>query len=235
MIGSCIPVRMTMVPGVLSTNMNNILIQLHNQLPYNRTNNVTRYHIQNRSSWPTRFSVMNCRQLTVLSLAQCHVCQHWHKSLPQPSFPFSEQSLQKFQQELKNPQVGNSHQLTLVLRSREALHSSLELSSLGYLFSRDSPVVDKSFTEISLSQVAGSMTQHGAEVFPRPRNFTVVSVSGNGLVRWCYLGLRHHLQHPTASTGPSSMRSLSPCATTGTGTLWYCSIWGIVTIRWARN
>ena len=29
-------------------------------------------------------------------------------------------------------------------------------------------------------------------------------VSGNGLVRWSYLGLRHRLQHPTASKGPSS-------------------------------
>ena len=48
MIGSCISVRMAMVPGVLSPN--NTLIQLHNQMPYNRRNNVTRYHIQNGSS-----------------------------------------------------------------------------------------------------------------------------------------------------------------------------------------
>ena len=57
---------------------------------------------------------------------------------------------------IKNPQVGNSHQFTSVLRSREALHSPLELSSTGCLFSRDSPVVDKSFTEISPSQVGGA-------------------------------------------------------------------------------
>ena len=67
-----------------------------------------------------------------------------------------DQSLQKIQQELKNAQVGNSHQISLVLRSREALHSPLELSSTGFLFSRDSPVVDKSFTEISRSQVGGA-------------------------------------------------------------------------------
>ena len=66
MIGSCIPVRMTMVPRVLSTN--STLIQLHNQLPYNRTNNVTRYHIQNGSSWSARISLMYCQRLTVLSL-----------------------------------------------------------------------------------------------------------------------------------------------------------------------
>ena len=148
MIGSCIPVRMTMVPGVLSKNMNNTLIQLHNQLLYNWTNNVTRYHIQNRSSWPICFSLMNCRRLTVLSLAQCHVCQYWHKSLPQPGFPFSENSAG-----IKKPSGG---QFTSVLRSREALHSPLELSSTGCLFSRDSPVVDKSFTEISRSQVGGA-------------------------------------------------------------------------------
>ena len=47
MIGSFIPVRMMVVPGVLSANMNSTLIQVHNQWPYNRTNNVTRYHIQN--------------------------------------------------------------------------------------------------------------------------------------------------------------------------------------------
>ena len=52
MIGLCIPVQMTMVPRVLSTN--STLIQLHNQSPYNRTNNVTRYHIQNGSSWSAR-------------------------------------------------------------------------------------------------------------------------------------------------------------------------------------
>ena len=40
-------------------------------------------------------------------------------------------------------------------------------------------------------------------------NTTFVSVSGNCLVRWCYFGFRHRLQHPTASTGPSSMRSVS--------------------------
>ena len=108
MIGSCIPVRMTMVHGVLSTN--STLIQLHNQLPYNRTNNVTRWKLQNGSSWPARFSLMNCRRLTILSLAQCHVCQHWHKpiipsrSLPQPGVPFSEAMInhfQKIQQELQ--------------------------------------------------------------------------------------------------------------------------------------
>ena len=82
MIGLSIPVRMTMVPGVLSTNSSRI--QLHNQLPYNQTNNVTRCHIQKGSSWPARFSLMNCRRLTVSSLAQCHVCQHWHK----PIIPF---------------------------------------------------------------------------------------------------------------------------------------------------
>ena len=60
---------------------------------------------------------------------------------------------QKIQQELQNPQVGNSHQFTSVFRSREALHSPSEFSSTGFLFSRDSPVVDKSFTEISRSHV----------------------------------------------------------------------------------
>ena len=33
---------------------------VNEQLAYNRTNNVTRYHIQKGSSWPTRFSLMNC-------------------------------------------------------------------------------------------------------------------------------------------------------------------------------
>ena len=67
-----------------------------------------------------------------------------------------DQSLQKIQQELENPQVGISHQFTSVLRSSEALHSPLELSSTCCMFSRDSPVVDKSFTEISRSQVGGA-------------------------------------------------------------------------------
>ena len=63
-----------------------------------------------------------------------------------------------------------SHQFTLVLSSREVLNSPLELSSTCFLFSQDSPVVDKSFTEISRPQVGGSTTRHGAEVFPWPRS-----------------------------------------------------------------
>ena len=114
--------------------------------------------------------LVNCWRLTVLSLAQCHVCQHWHKpiipsrSLPQPCFPFSEEMInhfQKIQQELK-PLRWAIHLFTSVLRSREALHSPLELSSTGFLFSRDSPVVYKSFTEISRSQMGGARlsTEH---------------------------------------------------------------------------
>ena len=63
---------------------------------------------------------------------------------------------QKIQQELQNPPVGKSHQFTLVLRSREALYTPLELSSTGFLFSQDSPVVDTDFTEISQSQLGGA-------------------------------------------------------------------------------
>ena len=51
--------------------------------------------------------------------------------------------------------MGNSHQFTSVLRSREALHSPLELSSTGFLFSRDSPVVDKNLTDMSHVSVSG--------------------------------------------------------------------------------
>ena len=72
--GLNIPVRMTMMPGVLWTA--STLSNLHNQLPYNRRNNVTRCHIQNEFYWPALFYLMNCRRLTVLSLAQYHVCQH---------------------------------------------------------------------------------------------------------------------------------------------------------------
>ena len=36
------------------------------------------------------------------------------------------------------------------------MYSLLELSSIGFLFSRDPPVVDKVFTEISRSQVGGA-------------------------------------------------------------------------------
>ena len=140
-IGLCNPDRMTMVPGVLS--MNSALIQFHNQLPYNRTNNVTRCHIQNASSWPSMFFLMNCRRLTVSSYALCHVCQHWHKpiipsrSLPSLVFLFL-RHFQKIQQELQNPPVDKSHQFASVLRSREALYSPLELSSTGFFFSQDS-------------------------------------------------------------------------------------------------
>ena len=72
--GVNIPVRVTMMPGVLWTD--STLTNLHNQLLYNVRNNVTRCHIQNEVSWPTVFSLMNSRRLTVLSLTQCHVCQH---------------------------------------------------------------------------------------------------------------------------------------------------------------
>jgi len=84
MIGVSIPVQMTMVPGVLSTNTT--LIQLHNQLPNNQTNNVPRCHIQNGSSWPARFSLVNCWRPTVLSVTQCHVCQLWLKPIIPENF-----------------------------------------------------------------------------------------------------------------------------------------------------
>ena len=44
-----------------------------------------------------------------------------------------------------------SHQFASVLHSREALCSLLELSYTGFLFSQDTPVVDKGFTEIPRS------------------------------------------------------------------------------------
>ena len=53
---------------------------------------------------------------------------------------------QKIQQELKTLRWALHTNLLRFFRSREALHSPLELSSTGFLFSRDSPVVDKSFT-----------------------------------------------------------------------------------------
>ena len=46
------------------------------------------------------------------------------------------------------------------------MYSPIELPATGFRLSQDSPVVDKGFTEISRSQVEGSMTRHGAEVFP---------------------------------------------------------------------
>ena len=49
-----------------------------------------------------------------------------------------------------------SHQFVSVPRFREAMYSPLELSSTGFLFPWDSPVVDMGFTEISRSQVGGA-------------------------------------------------------------------------------
>ncbi|KAK2138491.1 hypothetical protein NP493_7646g00001 [Ridgeia piscesae] len=82
----------------------------------------------------------------------------------QPGFPFSEAMInhfQKIQQELQTTPGGKSHRFVSVPRSREATYSPLESSSTGFLFSRDSPVGDKSFTEISRSQVEG--TRLGSE------------------------------------------------------------------------
>ena len=59
--------------------------------------------------------------------------------------------------------MDHSHQFTSVHRSREALHSPLQLSSTGFLFSWVSPVVVKSFTEISRSQVGRGGARLGTE------------------------------------------------------------------------
>ena len=72
---------------------------------------------------------------------------------------------QKIQQELQTTPGGKSHGFASVPRSREAMYSTLELPSTGFRLSRDSPVVDKGFTEISRSQVGGAR-RHGAEVCP---------------------------------------------------------------------
>ena len=77
---------------------------------------------------------------------------------PQPGFPFSEAMInhfQKFQQELQTTPKGKSHRFASVPHSRETMYSPLELPFTGFLFSRDSPVVDKDFTKISRSQVGG--------------------------------------------------------------------------------
>ena len=71
---------------------------------------------------------------------------------PQPGFPFSEAMIdhfQKIQQELQTTPKCKSHRFASVPRSRETMYSPLELPSTGFLFPRDSPVVDKDFTEIS--------------------------------------------------------------------------------------
>ena len=59
----------------------------------------------------------------------------------QHGFPFSESMInhfQKIQQELQTTPGGKSHRFTSVPSSREAMYSPLELSSTGFLFSRDS-------------------------------------------------------------------------------------------------
>ena len=69
---------------------------------------------------------------------------------PQLEFPFSEAMIshfQKIQQELQTSLGGKSHRFASVPGSREAMYSALELSTTGFLFSRDFPVVDKGFTE----------------------------------------------------------------------------------------
>jgi len=76
----------------------------------------------------------------------------------QPGFLFAEAMInhfQKIQQELQTTPRGKSHRYASVPRSRETMYSPLELPSTGFLFSRDSPVVDKDFTEIFRSHVGG--------------------------------------------------------------------------------
>ena len=93
---SCSGDNSTAHTGVLSTD--NTLTKLHNQLPYNRTNNVTRCHIQNELSWHALFSVMNCPRRTVSILEQTvprlsalAQADYTVPLPPQPGFPFPEQ------------------------------------------------------------------------------------------------------------------------------------------------
>ena len=144
---------------------------------------------------------------------------------PQPGFPFSEETInhfQKIQQELLTTTGGKSHRFASVPRFREAMYSPLELSSTGFLFSRDSPVRKEETHSRSIHglidhvDIGSVSTEQLLEQLK-----ATLQLSQSVATAW-YDGATFDCA--TASTGPSSMRSLSPCATRGTGAPSHCSI-----------
>ena len=72
----------------------------------------------------------------------------------QPGFPLSSAMVNHFYQihcELQPPPVGKSQRFASVPRSRDTLYASEARSSGHFPFSRESPVVDKGFADISRS------------------------------------------------------------------------------------
>ena len=95
------------------------------------------------------------------------------------------------------------------------------------------PGLDSSCPQLVLTRTDWSRGHrkrvHRTPIGAAEGNITVVTLSGNCLVRWCYLGLSHRLQHFATSTGPSSTRSLSHGVTRWMGVPSHWSIWGFVT------
>ena len=80
----------------------------------------------------------------------------------QPGFPLSSAMVNHFHQihcDLQPPPVGKSQRFATVPRSRDTLYAPEVLSSGHFPFSRESPVVDRGFADISRS-TAGRVTQH---------------------------------------------------------------------------
>ena len=77
---------------------------------------------------------------------------------PMPRFPFSAitNHFRKIHRDLQPTTVGRLQRFATVPHSKEAIYNPLELSSGDFTFSKDPPVIDRGFSDVSRSYMGGA-------------------------------------------------------------------------------
>ena len=78
---------------------------------------------------------------------------------PMPRFPFSAAMTNHFckiHRDLQPTTVGRSQRFVTVPRSKEAIYNPLELPSGDFTFSKDPPVINRGFSDVSRSLARGN-------------------------------------------------------------------------------
>jgi len=124
-----------------------LAIRPHGQLPYNQTNNVTWFYM------PVLFCVTNCKRMTLSSLAQYQVCQHF---LRRWSI-----TLRKLSRNDKPLRLANHTDLLPYLAPGRPCTPHYNSLLQCFQVSRDSPVIANGFIEIVRSQLGGTHQRIG--------------------------------------------------------------------------
>ena len=86
---------------------------------------------------------------------------------PMPRFPFSAamtNHFHKIHQDLQPTTVGRSQRFATVSLTKEAIYNPFELPSRDFSFSKDPPVIDRGFSDVTCSHAGGAHSKKlGAE------------------------------------------------------------------------